>query len=218
MLAMQYSFPLADDFDMTQIRRRVAQKGPLFDRYPGLLQKAFLCNDVTGQILGDRIGNEYGAFYLWDSAAAARDFLVSDAFKAVSEAFGRPRVQSWQVLGQHSRGGSAPRFAVQGFESLNCAADVGLIALAERQAVAPAFQQPGRHSIVVAFDPYRWELTHFTLWREARDAQAARNGNSQSFEVLHLSEPGGATKDAGLSGSVDVASLAELGQPRQAFL
>jgi len=194
MLAMQYAFPLADDYDMAQIRRRVVEKGPLFDDYPGLVQKAFLCNDVTGQIpgqiLGDRIGNEYAAFYLWESDKAAKDFILSDAFKAVSVAFGRPRVQSWQVIAQHSRGGGAPRFAVQESETLNGAADVGLIALAERQAVAPAFQQPGLHSYVAALDLYRWELVRFSLWREARDAAAARNGNSRSYEVLHLSAPG----------------------------
>ena len=203
MLAMQYVFPLADDFDMAQIRQRVAEKGPLFDDYPGLVQKAFLCNDVAGQmprqgpqeILGDRIGNEYAAFYLWESDEAARDFLLSDAFKAVSAAFGRPRVHSWQVIARYNRGGGLPRFAVQETETLNAAADLGQVALAERQAVAPAFQNPGLQSYAVALDPYRWELLRFSLWREARDAAAARNGNSRSYEVLYLATSGTASAD-----------------------
>ena len=215
MLAMQYVFPLADDFDMAQIRQRVAEKGPLFDDYPGLVQKAFLCNDVTEQasreVLGERIGNEYATFYLWESVKAARDFLLSDAFKAVSEAFGRPRVQSWQVIAQHSRGGGRPHFAVQESETLNRAADIGLIALAERQALAPAFQNPGLHSYAVALDPYRWELVRFSLWREARDAAAARTGNSRSYEVLHLAVPGTASSEV-------AAEIGHLADARQALL
>lgn len=221
MLAMQYVFPLADDFDMGQIRQRVADKGPLFDDYPGLVQKAFLCSDVAGQspgeILGERIGNEYATFYLWESVEAARNFVLGDAFKAVCATFGRPRIQSWQVLAQHSRDGSTPRFAVQESETLNGVADLGLIALAERQAVAPAFQNPGLHSYVVALDPYRWELVRFTLWREAHDAAAARIGNSRSYEVLHLAAPGGTPGSAAVETTAGPHSLPDPDQVRLAF-
>lgn len=214
MLAMQYVFPLADDVDMAQVRRRVAEKGPPFDDYPGLVQKAFLCNDVAGrtpsEILGDRIGNEYAAFYLWESDEAAKDFVLGDAFKAVSAAFGRPRIQSWHVIARHGRGGGLPRFAVQETETLNAAADPGAIALAERRAVARAFRSPGLQSSVAALDPYRWELVRFTLWREARDAVSARTGNSRSYEVLYLAGPQGAPLETA------VAPGDGLGRPAQA--
>jgi len=189
MLAMQYVFPLADDFNMTQIRRRVAEKGPLFDDYPGLVQKAFLCNDVKGSILGEEVGNSYATFYLWDSADAARAFLLGDAFRSVTQAFGRPRVQTWQVIGHRSRGGAAPGFAVQETASLSHEADPAMTATRERTALEEALRRPGLQSISVAFDPYRWELVRFSLWREARDAARALNGNSRGWEVLHLATP-----------------------------
>ncbi|MGF1609561.1 MAG: DUF4865 family protein [Kiloniellales bacterium] len=214
MLAMQYVFPLADDFDMAQVRRRVAEKGPLFDDYPGLVQKAFLCNDVKGSILGDEVGNSYATFYLWESADAARAFLLGDAFRAVSQAFGRPRVQSWQVIGHRSCGGAAPAFAVQETESLGREADPGAIATRERAALGEALRPgrpgPGLHSISVAFDPYRWELVRFSLWREARDAERALNGNSRGWELLYLAGPQARPRDA--------IALGELGRERAAFL
>lgn len=208
MLAMQYVFPLADDYDMTQIRHRVEEKGPLFDDYPGLVQKAFLCNDVKGSILGDEVGNSYATFYLWDSADAARDFLLGDAFRAVSQAFGRPRVQTWQVIGHRSRGGGAPAFAVQESESLSREADPGLTAARERAALDDAMRRPGLQSVSVAIDPHRWELVRFSLWREARDAERALNGNSRGWEVLYL-----ATRQPG-----QPRPLGELGSERAAFL
>jgi hypothetical protein len=211
MLAMQYAFAFADDFDMRQIRQRVAEKGPLFDDYPGLVQKAFLVNDVKIRILGDEIGNSYAAFYLWESDAAARDFLLGDAFQAVAGAFGRPRVRLWQVLAFEGQGSIAPHFAVQASEGLADSADVGLVAARERRLLAAGAERPGLQSAVVALDPYRWELLRFSLWRDAADAEDARNGNSRGCEVLHLSAPG-----AVVAPSIETP-IAELAQLRSAY-
>src|SRR5271165_2720611 len=42
MIAMQYSFTLPADYDMSVIDRRIADKGPLLDGFPGLQFKAYL--------------------------------------------------------------------------------------------------------------------------------------------------------------------------------
>jgi len=73
MIAMEYAFAFPDDFDMAAIRRRVADKGRLFDTYPGLLRKAFLARDrrADSQAEPAEAGNSYATFYLWSSAKAA---------------------------------------------------------------------------------------------------------------------------------------------------
>ena len=42
MIAMQYSFTLPADYDMSVIDRRIADTGPLLDGFPGLKFKAYL--------------------------------------------------------------------------------------------------------------------------------------------------------------------------------
>jgi hypothetical protein len=42
MIAMQYSFTLPADYDMSIIDRRIRDKGPLLDNFPNLRLKAYL--------------------------------------------------------------------------------------------------------------------------------------------------------------------------------
>jgi hypothetical protein len=84
MLAMHYRIPLADHAGVTAVRRRAAERGPLFDGYQGLGEKLFLV---------DPIRPGYATFYLWREARAALAFLEGPFFKALSETFGRPEVR-----------------------------------------------------------------------------------------------------------------------------
>lgn len=84
MLAMHYRIPLADAPAVDAIRRRAAERGPLFDGMPGLAHKYFLA---------DAIEPTYATFYLWREADAALAFLRGPFFAALSETFGRPRVR-----------------------------------------------------------------------------------------------------------------------------
>ncbi|MET0616943.1 MAG: DUF4865 family protein [Luteibacter sp.] len=164
MIAMQYRFDFPDSMDMASIHRRVADKGPSFDGLAGLEQKAFLVADTA---LGQR--NRYAPFYLWRSATGMREFLLSDAFAAVCDAFGRPEVTSWTVLRHRNcDAAKAPRFATQ--ETATLPVDAGLSSATIRgHALATAPPVAGLHSSVVALDPHGWRLTRVSLWHDAPD-------------------------------------------------
>lgn len=63
MLAMQYSFTLPADYDMSIIRQRIATKGHLMDGFPLLVFKAFL---QASRDVGRRhaFENLYAPFYM----------------------------------------------------------------------------------------------------------------------------------------------------------
>ncbi len=90
MLAMHYRIPLDPQAEASQadavtaLRRRAAERGPLFDGMPGLALKLFLVDPVRPT---------YATFYLWREAAAALRFLEGDFFANLSAAFGRPAVR-----------------------------------------------------------------------------------------------------------------------------
>lgn len=189
MLAMQYSFDFPDEFDMSTIRRRVEDKGVVFDDYPGLVQKAFMINEGQAEILGDRVGNEYSTFYLWEDDSAARAFLESDAFAAVTEAFGRPRVRLWQALSLKRTGGLQPRLAVQETIPIQPGERLVDIRRLEEQTGNGWLNRRGFHSQIVGLDSHRWELVRFSLWADLRSAALPLSGEARTFEVLHLSAP-----------------------------
>jgi hypothetical protein len=158
MIAMQYRFDFPDSADMATIHRRVAEKGPGFDGLAGLEQKAFLVSDAAvGQ------PNRYAPFYLWRSAAGMREFLLSDAFAAVCDAFGRPEVVTWTVLrSRHLDTSRAPTYATQETTVIPPGTSAWWL---REQARAVAHDHPGLHSSIVAMDPQRWTLTRVLLWR-----------------------------------------------------
>jgi hypothetical protein len=66
------------------VRRRAAERGPLFDGMPGLALKLFLVDPVDPC---------YATFYLWREPEAALAFLGGAFFAALVETFGRPEVR-----------------------------------------------------------------------------------------------------------------------------
>jgi hypothetical protein len=188
MIAMQYTISFDASHEMTRIRGRVADKAPLFDRHPGLAQKAFLLNErgATGRPFAR---NEYAPFYVWHNVEAARDFLLGDKFKAVCDAFGRPPVRTWQILQfDTATPNLAARFATLetlGAPSATALEDVLAVELEQHQA---ALSRPGLRSHAVGLDPELWEIVRFSLWRDAEDA-APWIRESHDYEVAHLSAP-----------------------------
>src|SRR5512141_2593431 len=116
MHAMHYAIPLPADYDMAIIRRRVADKGPLTDAFPGLGLKAYL---VRERAAGAPV-NLYAPFYLWATGEGMNRFLWGDGFRALCASFGRPPV--WHGLGVgFARGparGAAPVTASRRVEPL----------------------------------------------------------------------------------------------------
>lgn len=184
MIAMQYSFPLAETYDMSRIRARIAEKGPLFDSLPGLVNKAFLLNDrATGSPF-----NEYATFYVWRDEAAMRDFLLSDTFQAVIDTFGRPRVRHWMLLDQM---GSADltraTFAQREFVPLSDSAAPRDLVAQERAAGKALATRSGFVARIAALDVELWEAVRFTLWRDRRAAPHAVSAHA--YDVAYVACP-----------------------------
>jgi hypothetical protein len=83
MLSMHYRIALAGADAVAAVRRRVEERGPLFDGMDGLAHKFFLI---------DQAQPTYATFYLWRDEAAARRFLQGPFFAHLVEHFGRPKV------------------------------------------------------------------------------------------------------------------------------
>lgn len=150
MIALDYAIPLPRGYDTRRLRARAAETAPLFDRHPGLVWKAFLLREAEPA---------YAAFSLWQSAAAAADFLDGPLFGGTVESFGRPQARLWLVR-DAVQPPPAPRWAVR-----------------EERALA---LWPDRAAHLVGLDPAGWRVVDFTM-HERRPAAAG------AWEILHLS-------------------------------
>jgi hypothetical protein len=185
MYAMQYEIGLPADYDMTIIRRRVAEKGPLLDNFPGLGLKAYLIRErgVDGSPI-----NQYAPFYLWaDTGGMARFLWSGGGFSAIVSSFGRPPVRHWTgaacrlgsgVLGE-AQVATREVWRMDTDSDPAAAIDAALADLSARAA------HPGIRLTALAVDPLHWELVRFTLWESEPP-----EGNGARYQVLHLSMPG----------------------------
>ncbi|MGW6912651.1 DUF4865 family protein [Kitasatospora sp. NPDC054939] len=178
MHTMQYEFTLPAGHDMGTIRRRVADKGPLTDDFPGLAYKAFLIRErgVDGSPV-----NQYAPSYLWRTGDGMAAFLTGPGFRTLCADFGRPAVRHRPALGFRPGPavGLAPRAALRTTTALS--EDADLTALPDGSEFADG---PGLHSTTLSLDTERWELVRLSLWHgDAPDLPGVR------YQVLHLSRP-----------------------------
>lgn len=187
MLAMQYSIQLPHGYDDSLVTQRVTQRSKLFDGLPGMVHKSFLYN---------RQDKLYAPFYVWKNLQEARDFLMDDLFRGVIQSFKRPRVRDWFVLEQtYGNRRLRPTFAIQEIDLIPAEEN-----LEERIAHEHALQQkmrqnPNLYYHLVALDPNRWEIIRYHLWKDKASAEKPSADCVQTFEVLHVSEPGAANGD-----------------------
>lgn len=170
MHAMQYEITLPADYDMAIIRERVASKGPLLDRWPGLGLKAYLVRERAD---GSPV-NQYAPFYLWHTVEGMNAFLWGEGFRGLCESFGRPAVRQWTGLAfltGPARGVTPTR-----------ASKVTTRTTPEEltDAVASLAVEDGVHSVALAVDTRAWELVRFTLYEDNPAAE---------YTVRHLSAP-----------------------------
>lgn len=186
MIGMQYVFTLPDDYDMRTIRNRVAERGHLFDKLEGLFEKAFLIS-VKG--VAGVTENSYAPFYIWSQDEAASNFLVSDKFRAVSEAFGRPAVRTWLPLyfSTNQAKLAKPAFATKEIIDISPESDLEEIRRAEYRVHRQWAEHPANHSGFIGLDAASWQIVRFSLWTGSPDSLPE---GPQSFEVVHLSAPG----------------------------
>ena len=183
MIAMQYSFTLPSDYDMSIIDRRIREKGPMLDGFPRLRFKAYLAaRKEGGEVASDE--NLYAPFYVWDEAEGLNDFLAGAGFAALTRDLGWPSVQTWMVLhAELAPGLATAAFASRGIETIAPYSNLATL----RSRAMPETRsdiENGALGSVVAFDPTGWTLIRFRLWRTASSAKAA---GGQLYTVGHVS-------------------------------
>lgn len=184
MIAMQYSVAPPADYDMEIIARRIRERGPAMNGFPGLDFKAFLlARKAGGGVPG--AANLYAPFYLWRRAEGMAEFLSGPGFAALSGDFGRPVVKAWPIWHAATGGDlSRARFAECEMRLIAPGADLGALRADESRA-AQAAVADGAIAAVAGFDPGAWTVLRFRLWR---DLTAEGTANSQRYEVGHVAE------------------------------
>lgn len=184
MIAMQYSFPLPADYDMTIIDRRIRDKGPMLDGFPHLGFKAYLSarKHDTGFTSAD---NLYAPFYLWNDPEGISNFLTSPGFAGLARDYGWPKVRTW--LGWHAELAgnlSAAGFASRTIETIAPHTDLASLR-ADAVENARTAVRHGALAGVVGFDPTEWTLVRFQLWREM---PPEADPKYQFYRVGHVSK------------------------------
>jgi len=179
MIAMQYSFTLPADYDMSVIDRRIADKGPLLDGFPGLKFKAYLVAR-RGEHGPE---NLYAPFYVWNEDEGLAEFLCGPGFAGVTQSFGWPQVRTWicwRVEASKDIGEAA--YATR--ELLTTPAHAPLADIRKRESDDTTRDvESGAVASVAGFDPTHWTRVRFRLWRE----RPAEHGEAQLFRVGHMS-------------------------------
>ncbi|WP_455926499.1 DUF4865 family protein [Pseudomonas putida] len=187
MIAMQYSFSFPQGHDMSAIVRRVAEKGHLFDEWPHLVFKAFLMaseddDEVTAS------DNVYAPFYLWADAQALVAFLASAAFAGVSEAFGRPTVNTWlPVIEQRKATLARARFVTREIVAVDSYTPLATLWIQEQQLAADLLNDPGVEAVVTGIDPAQWALVRLVF--RTKPNSSSPDSGVQQYRLLHLSQP-----------------------------
>jgi hypothetical protein len=168
MIAMQYRFVFPADYDMQIIRDRIANKGHVFDGFPGLIFKTFL-HASKGVAPTNASDNLYAPFYIWENNDAMNRFLTSPAFITLCHAFGRPEIKVWSVWGQHLPDHFAEaRYAT--IESIPITTQSPMRAVQESEnAAIGADVDAGALAAISAFEPGTWTLLRFRLWKHIAD-------------------------------------------------
>jgi len=184
MIAMQYSFTLPADYDMSIIDRRIADKGPLLDNLPNLRFKAYL---TARRRAGNGPGSDnlYAPFYVWNRDEGLADFVCGPGFAGVAASFDRPSVRTW-IVWQAALAATVTQARFASREILGMPEHVSLADLRRRDG-DEALAEAGRGGVlasVAAFEPTTWTRVRFRLWAEAPQGQAG-----QVYQVGHLSLP-----------------------------
>jgi hypothetical protein len=185
MIAMQYSFVLPADYDMSVIDRRIADKGQFTDGLPGLVFKAYL----SSRKMADNAPaseNRYAPFYLWDSTDAMNDFLAGPGFAAVSQAFGWPSVKTWSVW--HAQVGEPigrARFATRELIPVPPHINLDELRATERSLAQSCMTEQKALAAVAGFEATTWSVVRFQLWENLPPGLQA--GDDKVFSVGHIS-------------------------------
>lgn len=180
MIAMQYSFTLPADYDMSIIDRRIRDNGHKLDGFPHLRFKAYLSSRIGESGSSE---NLYAPFYLWERPEGMDAFLSGPGFKGVSSAFGWPSVATWIIWHQSlSQNLKEAEFAVRHLSPIAPHSDLSDLRTDAIRRTRD-LTETGALCSVTGFDPARWSLVEFSLWRTPPADRMA----GQRYRVGHVS-------------------------------
>lgn len=186
MITMQYRIVLPADYDMDIIRRRIAERGHLTDRFPHLAFKAYLLADHSA-IAGGAGENLYAPFYLWHNTEGMNAFLGGAGFAGVVESFGRPIVQTWSVWrAERAADVSGAKHATRELIPISARTTLGELRDAEQARLQTDLDR-GALAAISAYDPTQWNVLRFRLWRD--DVKRPDGDNVDVYQVDHISQP-----------------------------
>lgn len=185
MLAMQYSFTLPGDYEMSIIDDRIREKGHLIDGFPHLVFKAYLSakKGVTTQAAPE---NQYAPFYVWDSTDGMNQFISSPGFGGLVQSFGWPVVRNWSTFCvETSDKIKDATFATREVIQVPAFSDVASLRAAEETAAQDAVSGGKVLAQVAALNPQDWTLVRFRLFANASDVEPGFDGDS--YDVGYVS-------------------------------
>ena len=182
MITAHYSHRLPTDYDLSAIRHRARQRGPLWDAVPELCFKAFLLRE-RGRF--GAAASNYSSLYLWRQDTAFRDFLMDGRYKVVTDSFGRAEIQTGFALDARRGTAQHARFVFKEELPIPIDADLAAVLGAEIERNRVAAERPGSVAAVVGIDPRDWSLTRIMLTEKEPDP-----GLGVAYEVLYLAHPG----------------------------
>jgi hypothetical protein len=184
MIAMQYSLVLPVDYDMGIIERRIAERGHLTDRFPGLAFKAYLHAKKQGT--PSTSDNVYAPFYLWHTTEGMNEFLCGPGFLGLTQSFGWPSVQTWSVWhAEMSPDIAGARYATRETAPIDPYADLGALRRAESERSTELLSDREVLATVAGFEPTSWSLIRFQLWSAMPKRLAG--GQARVYSVGHVS-------------------------------
>lgn len=190
MIAMQYSFTLPSDYDMSIIDRRIQEKGHALDNHAPLAFKAYLTARKEDPITQSK-ENLYAPFYLWRDCEGIRDFISCAGFVGLTNFFGWPNVLSWPAIVGAEQDGeiSLARFAQREIVPIDPFSDLEALQRSERELSSMAIQDSHALLALSAFEPTTWTLVRFRMWRDCKFLKKA--ARVQAYNVQHVSNPAG---------------------------
>ncbi len=187
MIAMQYSFALPADYDMTIIDRRIAEKGHLLDNFPNLIFKAYLTARRGGGSQNQE--NLYAPFYVWEHADGLNDFLCGDGFVGLTQSFGWPVVNTWFVWkAELSADVASAVCATREMRTTAPHSSLADLRKLESEEASGDVERGGALASIAAFEPTTWTRIRFQLWGERQPIMSV-NG-VQTYDIGHISTPG----------------------------
>jgi hypothetical protein len=190
MIAMQYSFTLPGDYDMSIIERRVQEKGRGLDNHRPLIFKAYLIARKDDPVTRGH-ENLYAPFYLWQGNEGLGDFICSAGFAGLVNSFGWPAVRTWPAIiaTEQKENIRDAAFATREIRPIAPFTSLDTLRTDERRLTGTAVNEDGALLALSAFEPTTWTLVRFRLWSDSRQTARLTEAQAQAYNVLHVSNP-----------------------------